>query len=183
MDGGSGVDNARLFLGTGGGTVDLTDPSVAQEIQGVTLVNIESATIFGSALDNSSYNLTGGVFDDDFVGGAGDDVLLGAGGNDRLGGGFGGSDVLEGGDGDDHFVFTQHSVDQSGTTVIQDFGQESGNDDTIEIRGYGFRDFSELDMEEVNGNTVIHLAATEDLTVIGTTPNQLTASDFEFFLS
>jgi hypothetical protein len=66
------------------------------------------------------------------------------------------------------------------TTVIQDFGLESGNDDAIELRGYGITDFGELDMEEVNGNTVIHLAENEDVTLVGVQPNQLTASDFTF---
>lgn len=70
----------------------------------------------------------------------GDDALFGEGGDDTLIGGRG-EDLLSGGSADNTFVFARNS----GEDVITDFGD--GDENLIDVRGYGIENFNDLDLD------------------------------------
>ena len=96
IDGGAGIDLAIIPV-SGPVTLDVSDPSVDQTVNGTVIRNVERIRLSSSGGAN---HITGGAYDD-VIGGAGEaDVLSGGGGNDSLSGG-GGIDQLSGGAGDD----------------------------------------------------------------------------------
>ena len=116
------------------------------------------------------FTLTGGAGDDVLTGGAGDDIVTGGAGDDIVSGGTAGT-----GDGADHFVFAP----DSGNDEIVDFNAGSG--DIIDIAGYGFSSFEQLQEEGritvMDGQTHITLGDNDSIEVHET---GLTADDFMF---
>lgn len=131
--------------------------------------------------------LTGGSYADILVGDArhyypaapgsitgGRDVLNGKGGNDEMWGGPN-SDV---------FVFDKGS----GQDLIQDFGQGNSTvgstvteHDLIDVQDYGFADWTALKSlisDDGAGNAVIHLTASDTITLQGVQTVDLHATDF-----
>lgn len=90
-----GLTASRVAIAAGGGvgTVYLSDGSS----RSVTLAGFETATLIGSAGDDTLSAASGGSA---LIGGEGNDALAGGEGNDRLSGGNG-DDTLAGGAGDD----------------------------------------------------------------------------------
>ena len=127
----------------------------------------------------------------DFTGSKENDEIWGANGNDVLNGGRG-DDALRGdsssfvdwgvgffgiGTGDDRFVFSRHSGDDT----IWDFGQTVGNRDVIDVQAYHFDDFSDLQTHIADdgfGNAVVQLTAHDSITVYGLLAVQLAGQDF-----
>ena len=125
------------------------------------------------------------------AGSIGSSVLKGGGGNDRLTvfGGSGnvldggtGRDRLIGGTGDDYFI-------GGGGADALVFAPDNGHDrarfetgkDTIDLRAFaaaGIDDLTDLRIDVVGGNSIIHFDAQNDLTVLGAT--QLAGGDFLF---
>ncbi len=62
--------------------------------------------------------------------------------DDRLIDSGAGADFLSGGPGNDRFVFGAAIENLAGTNVVTDFGASSGDDDIIELQGYGIAGFS-----------------------------------------
>ena len=178
--GSSMTDNAR------GGNDILTvivngDPSTAS----MTLVG-DAPRMSGSAHGGNDV-LNGGARDDFLYGDAlsyapsapgsitgGSDVLNGGGGNDRL----------WGGPNDDMFVFKTGS----GMDVINDFdqgnlavGSTAPEHDVIDVRNYGFASWAALSgliSDDSSANAVIHLTATDTITLNGVHSAALHAADF-----
>src|SRR6478609_2914119 len=105
------------------------------------------------------------------------------GGKDMLNGG-GGNDQLWGGPNDDRFVFNKGS----GLDVINDFdegnkavGSTAREHDLINLHDYGFADWAALKgliSDDSTGNAVIHLTATDTITLEGVHTADLHAKDF-----
>lgn len=152
-----------------------------------------SIVLVGDA-SNMSGNAHGG--DDILLGSNRDDWLYGdaqtyapftagsiTGGKDMLNGG-GGNDQLWGGPNDDRFVFNQGS----GLDVINDFdegnkavGSTAREHDLINLHDYGFADWAALKgliSDDSTGNAVIHLTATDTITLEGVHTADLHAKDF-----
>jgi serralysin len=133
---------------------------------------------------------------DTLNGGDGNDALYGdaevywspspgliTGGTDTLNGG-GGNDSLWGGPNDDVFVFNVGS----GNDVINDFNQGNAavfsavtEHDVIDVQAYGFVDWNALlaaTSDDVSGNAVIQLSATDSITLAGVHTADLHQSDF-----
>ncbi|MDE5465443.1 calcium-binding protein [Bradyrhizobium sp. CSS354] len=152
-----------------------------------------SIVLVGDA-SNMSGNAHGG--DDILHGSSRDDLLYGdartyapftagsiTGGKDMLNGG-GGNDQLWGGPNNDRFVFDQNS----GMDVINDFdqgnkavGSTAREHDVINLHDYGFADWAALKSlisDDSKGNAVIHLTATDTITLAGVHTADLQAKDF-----
>jgi RTX calcium-binding nonapeptide repeat (4 copies) len=151
--------------------------------------------LFGDAA-NMYDNARGG---NDFLnGGVGNDTLYGdaesyfnpsspgsiTGGTDTLNGGAG-NDQLWGGPNDDKLVFGVGS----GNDSINDFnqgnlavGSTATEHDLIDVHAYGFADWNALHAaisdDVVSGNAVIHLSATDSITLIGVHTADLVQTDF-----
>jgi Ca2+-binding RTX toxin-like protein len=98
----------------------------------------DSDVLIGLGGDDILY----GRSDGDYLrGDDGDDWLFGEGGDDTLIGGRG-DDRLSGGTADNNFVFAKNS----GEDVITDF--RDGDESLIDVRGWGIKRFSQLDMDE-----------------------------------
>jgi len=135
---------------------------------------------------------------DTLNGGAGNDSLYGdaayystptfpgsiTGGTDILTGGAG-NDQLWGGPNDDKFVFGLGS----GNDTINDFnqgnlvvGSTATEHDVINVHAYGFSGWSVLQAnisdDLVSGNAVIHLSATNSMTLVGVHTVDLQETDF-----
>lgn len=158
--------------------------------------------IFGGAGDD--FSLVGdarGLFndaqggDDRLDGGAGDDYLAGdadtmrdnaSGGDDFLVGGAGNDELY--GDAETYTDFTGvGGADRfyfdigSGQDRIGDF--EVGKDLIQIAHAYGFRSFAELQSrisDDQFGNAVVHLSATDQVTLLGVSSAELSAADFLF---
>ena len=104
------------------------------------------------------------------IGSAGPDTLTGGPKGDILVAGTG-QQTMTGGDGADKFVF-----DQAGPTdaTITDFRPGT---DKIELDGLQHLRRGDLRVNEVNGNTVIHVGD-DQITLAGVTPHQLSPQDF-----
>jgi serralysin len=150
-----------------------------------------SIVLVGDA-SNMSGNAHGG--DDILLGSSRDNFLYGdaqtyapftagsiTGGKDMLNGG-GGNDQLWGGPNDDRFVFNKGS----GLDVINDFDQgnkavTAREHDLINLHDYGFADWAALKgliSDDSTGNAVIHLTATDTITLEGVHTADLHAKDF-----
>ena len=135
LDGGDGIDTLQfdgLFL-TSSIVFSIADSSVAQDLYGATVINIERLAfrsgsgnddITGGALDDNidgydgNDRIDGGLGDDNLNGGAGTDTIYGGGGNDTIRGGSGGTnDTLYGGDGDDTFFWNEDELIDGGAGV------------------------------------------------------------------
>jgi Ca2+-binding RTX toxin-like protein len=134
---------------------------------------------------------------DTLNGGSGDDILYGdsygytpsspgsiTGGTDVLNGGAG-DDQLWGGPNDDKFVFNVGS----GNDTINDFnqgnlavGSTATEHDLINVHAYGFSNWTALQAvisdDVVSGNAVIHLSATDSITLVGVHTAELHQNDF-----
>ena len=106
------------------------------------------------------------------------------GGTDTLNGGAG-NDQLWGGPNDDKLVFGVGS----GNDSINDFnqgnlavGSTATEHDLIDVHAYGFADWNALHAaisdDVVSGNAVIHLSATDSITLIGVHTADLVQTDF-----
>ena len=124
--------------------------------------------------------LTGGAGNDTLTGGSGNDTLSGSYGADILTGGAGDDTITGNGvdgvdDGADHFAFAP----DSGNDVV--LGFQAGSGDVLDIAGYGFLSFEQLETEGritvVGDHTEIALSDDDSIQVheIG-----LAATDFLF---
>ena len=145
-------------------------------------------TLYGDAIEMTGSarggddNVQGGAGDDTLYGDAatmaagtqgGDDYLVGGRGNDTLIGGSG-NDFMEGGRGNDVFVFGPGS----GEDIVWDFRQVTGNDDTLDVSGYGFTALTDFTISDIFGDAVIELSAQDNITLVGVDASSLTAEDF-----
>ena len=152
----------------------------------------DSLTVLGVTGDrNYLYGDAQGMFDtatggnDRLTGSNGDDLIVGdaqtmsetaRGGNDRLWGDANGASA----GGADTFLFAGHS----GRDLVFDFRPEEG--DTLELRGYGFDDVSDLSITAAGGSTVIDIgaslgqAANTDIIRLAGFHDPLTSGDFIF---
>ena len=133
-DGGDGTDT--LQFDAGGSTpiiFSIANPSIAQNLYGATVVNIEQL-VFRSGSGNDDITggdlrdyidgydgndrIDGGLGDDNLDGGFGTDTIYGGGGNDTIRGGAGGTnDLLYGGDGDDLIYWGNDALIDGGAGV------------------------------------------------------------------
>jgi Ca2+-binding RTX toxin-like protein len=107
------------------------------------------------------------------------------GGTDTLNGGAG-NDQLWGGPNDDTFVFNLGS----GNDVINDFNQGNSavastatEHDLIDVQDYHFADWTSLHAaisDDPDGNAVIHLSASDSITLVGVQTAALHFDDFIF---
>jgi len=105
----------------------------------------------------------------------GDDYLVGGSGNDKLIGG-GGNDFMEGGRGNDVFVFAS----DSGEDIVWDFSQVGGNDDTLDVSGYGFTAITDFSVFDVFEGSVVEFSSTDHVMLVGVDAATLTDEDFLF---
>ncbi|MDF0498610.1 calcium-binding protein [Bradyrhizobium yuanmingense] len=202
-----GNDNLIFTIGTdaqnGGGGLYGDASELAGDATGgndtLTVIDLsghlhyESFTMIGDAysMSGSAHGgndvLTGGSYADYVVGDAlhynpatpgsimgGRDILNGEGGNDEM----------WGGPNNDIFVFDKgsgqdliHDFDQGNMTV----GGTTAEHDLIDVRDYGFADWGALKgliSDDSSGNAVIHLTASDTITLQGVHTADLHASDF-----
>ncbi len=177
--GGRGADQVDGSTASviGLGTAFGADNSIAS------FVGNGSTIILGSYKHNlwdfSASTLTGihainsGGGNDSVIGTSGDDRIDGGTGNDSLAGHLG-DDILKGGSGRDKFVF----ADNGGDDRILDF--EDGRD-LVDLTGVlGVESFEDLQITEVNGNSVIDFNNEDSLTLVGIGVDQLSDADFLF---
>ena len=134
--------------------------------------------------------ISGDAGDDEIIDyGRGNDTISGGDGNDLIrvvingnnsGGdntisGDAGDDALEGGLGDDTFVFRSGH----GNDTVTRFGQ---GDDVIDLTAFGLSGFSSLKISQASGGTLIDLESHGGGTILlaGVDPGDLDASDFAF---
>jgi hypothetical protein len=135
----------------------------------------------GASVDAGiSFNLTGSDGNDTLTGGAGNDTLVGSNGADILTGGSG-DDTITGDGGDDLTGGADHFVFASGSGNDNVFGFQAGSGDVLDIAGYGFSSFAQLEAEG-------RITVTDDYTQIALSDDAsiqvhetgLTADDFLF---
>ncbi|MCO4317894.1 hypothetical protein M8997_011950 [Phyllobacterium sp. 21LDTY02-6] len=141
-----------------------------------------STTFDAGASTNAGigFNLTGSFEADTLVGGAGDDTLVGLNGADILTGGAG-DDRITGNGGDDLTGGIDHFVFASGSGNDSIVGFQAGSGDVLDIAGYGFSGFAQLEAEG-------RITVTDDYTQIALSDDDsiqvhetgLTAEDFLF---
>ena len=203
LDGGGGTDELRFERTVGDETsidVNIEGKGSFIDIDGAKVRGIESITIgsgigsdhvtvsgalAGTGLSSVTYTSStyfldeGDTFDASgstdasirfiLTGGAGNDVFTGGAGNDTLSGG------TSAGDGADHFIFAPGSGDD------EILGFHAGSGDIIDIAGYGFSSFEQLQEEGritvVDGHTHITLSDADSIEIHET---GLTANDFLF---
>lgn len=123
---------------------------------------------------NDTVNGRGG--NDQVEGDDGNDRLFGGAGNDTVDGGQG-NDILTGGAGADQFRFGNNE----GFDRITDF---TDGVDRIKISAPGVANFGDLTLTtDAAGNAVVHfvsLGDASDITLVGISVGQLSASDFIF---
>jgi Ca2+-binding RTX toxin-like protein len=112
---------------------------------------------------------------DSIAAGAGDDTVDGGPGNDTLDGGSG-NDFLIGSAGDDTFVFEPGS----GHDVVKDFVPGAGSEDRLDLRAWGFDDFSDILARtvDVEGDTRIELSDQASIQLVGVASADLHEDDF-----
>jgi hypothetical protein len=155
LSGGSGDDR----LSGGAGDDELHGGAGDDQLSG----GAGDDQLFGGSGDDV---LQGGAGDDHLSGGTGDDVLSGGPGDDVLNGGAG-DDILTGGPGHDTFVFNG----DFGSDTITDLGKG----DVIDLTAFSdITHLSDLDISEVNGDTVITVGPDGgSITVTGMTPAEV----------
>ncbi len=185
LTGGSGADIFRVSLGTdlitdlgagdvlivaGGGTANATLAAAWTASAGSNNKGTAHLTTAGFEVDLSRATGTSGwsVTNESATGVA----LIGSARADTLTGGAG-DDTLTGGGGADLFVLSQ-----GGQDVVNGFTGV----DVISLAGWGIADFAALGafMSHVGGNTVIHMDASHQVTLMGVAPGTLVANDFIF---
>ncbi|MGD1923340.1 MAG: calcium-binding protein [Paracoccaceae bacterium] len=148
------------------------DTVLADNIEVVQAVGVESLALMGNALDNY---VTGNAGNNVLRGGAGDDRVQGRDGNDLLEGGEG-SDVLEGGTGADIFKFSR------GDDINRILDFEQGVD-TLDLSAINTR-FNALDIYDGSAGAVVRWDSSADnlgLVVLqGVAADDVSASDFNF---
>jgi Ca2+-binding RTX toxin-like protein len=107
----------------------------------------DSDVLIGLSGDDILYGRSDG---DVLRGDSGNDTLSGQGGDDTLIGGRG-DDLLSGGTADNTFVFGRNS----GEDIIADFSD--GDENVIDVRGYGIESFADLDLDENAAGITIDL--------------------------
>jgi serralysin len=121
IDGGAGTADYAIIDRTsfsGKITLDLSNPSVSQELGDITtLINVERVAFYSGSGDD---HLTGGALDDTLLGGAGNDTLNGGAGND----------TLTGGPGQDYYLFGTALNALNNVDHVTDFNVA---DDKIEL--------------------------------------------------
>lgn len=140
--------------------------------------------LFGEGGDDT---VLGGAGNDKLGGQGGDDLLEGGGGGDRLNGGGGddtlaggaGRNVLIGGFGDDTFVYS------GGRTIIRDFGESDGNDDSIISSlvpdGAGsVVNFLTANSQVSKGNLILQFGDGNTITLLDRTDVAILFDDFVF---
>ncbi len=105
----------------------------------------------------------------------GDDYLVGGSGNDKLIGG-GGNDFMVGGYGNDVFAFAS----DSGEDVIWDFSQVTGNDDALDVSGYGFTAITDFSIFDVYEGSVVEFNTSDHVVLVGVDAGTLSDEDFLF---
>jgi Ca2+-binding RTX toxin-like protein len=185
----SGIESITIGSGSGSGSDHIT-VSGALAAGGLSSVTYASSAYTGDEGDtfdasNSTdtavrFILTGGAGNDTLTGGSGNDTLSGSYGADILTGGAGDDTITGNGvdgvdDGADHFAFAP----DSGNDVV--LGFQAGSGDVLDIAGYGFLSFEQLETEGritvVGDHTEIALSDDDSIQVheIG-----LAATDFLF---
>jgi Ca2+-binding RTX toxin-like protein len=187
VQGGTSWDILMAY-GTSGADPLLTISGQQGIINGVVVFSdIDSLFYFGQEgndqVDASAATLDVGLYgregDDTLIGSADRNELYGDRGNDNLTGG-GGNDSLFGGGEADIFVFAP----TSGQDVIQDlFGSTARTEhDLIDVQAYGFADWNALQAvisdDVVSGDAVIHLSATDSITLVGVHTADLLQTNF-----
>ena len=183
----SGIESITIGSGSGSDHITVSGALATAGLSSVTYASSVYTGDEGDSFDASSstdadfsFILSGGAGNDTLTGGAGNDTLIGAGGADILTGGAGDDTITGNGvdgvnDGADHFVFAP----DSGNDVV--FGFQAGSGDVMDIAGYGFLSFEQLEAEGritvVDDYTQITLSDDDSIQVheIG-----LTANDFLF---
>jgi Ca2+-binding RTX toxin-like protein len=144
LDGGSGVDKANINLLNDGTpvTLDISNPSVDQNVVGTVIRNVEQLNYTGG---NAANQITGGGYDDFIEGGNAADILIGGGGNDILGG-KDGIDQIFGGSGDD-VIYAFETTDHAGDSLID------GGDgfDTLTLGLGNYSGFTSIDLGDSSG--------------------------------
>jgi serralysin len=183
----SSIESITIGSGSGSDHITVSGALATAGLGSVTYASNAYTGDEGDTFDASNstdtdvrFILTGGAGNDALTGGAGNDTLAGAGGADILTGGAG-DDMITGDGGDgvddgaDHFAFAP----DSGNDVV--FGFQAGSGDVLDIAGYGFLSFEQLETEGritvVGDHTEIALSDDDSIQVheIG-----LTANDFLF---
>lgn len=183
----SGIESITIGSGSGSDHITVSGALADTGLGSVTYTSYSVTGTEGDMFDASnstdadvSFILSGGDGNDVLTGGAGKDTLAGSDGADTLAGGAG-DDTVTGNsvdginDGADHFVFAP----DSGNDNV--FGFQAGSGDVLDIAGYGFLSFEQLEAEGritvVDDYTQITLSDDDSIQVheIG-----LTANDFLF---
>jgi Ca2+-binding RTX toxin-like protein len=212
LDGGGGVDTLEGGLGDDTYRLDNGADLVVEAVGGgqdraeisfsnYTLVdNLEigvvaigtGALLNGNTLDNilfgnvGSDTLSGGAGNDQFDGNLGNDDIAGGADDDALGGNQGldaltggtGDDTLTGGADDDRFVFFVGD----GLDVITDFTAGDGSAEFIELRGFGFANFAQLQplMSQQGADVLISFDAANQVRLQNVALSALNQNDFVF---
>ncbi|MGH6859796.1 MAG: calcium-binding protein [Phyllobacterium sp.] len=183
----SGIESIAIGSGGGSDHITVSGALAAAGISSVTYASSVYPGDEGDSFDASnatdadlSFILSGGAGNDTLTGGAGNDTLSGSHGADLLTGGAGDDTITgDGGDGvddgADHFVFAP----DSGNDNV--FGFQAGSGDVLDIAGYGFLNFEQLEAEG-------RITVTDDYTQIALSDDDsiqvheigLTADDFLF---
>jgi Ca2+-binding RTX toxin-like protein len=201
--GGAGGDTYRLdtvldlvveAVGQGQDRVEVTFSgyTLASNVEVGVVAVATGAALAGNELDNilfgnvGSDTLNGGQGNDQFDGGLGNDDIVGGADNDALGGNQGldaltggtGNDTLTGGADDDRFVFFVGD----GLDIITDFTAGDGSAEFIELRGFGFANFAQLQplMSQQGADVLIGFDANNAITLQNVTLASLNQGDFVF---
>ncbi|NET47922.1 MAG: calcium-binding protein [Merismopedia sp. SIO2A8] len=161
--------------GTITGTRAAIDASAA--VGAVTVNN--QGTLNGDVLlgsGNDTYNGSSGAINGSVVGGAGNDSLIGGPGSDRLVGGVG-NDTLTGNGGADTFVFTPTDL---GADIITDFQDGTDILDVSALVAAGAIDVNNLNLQQINNDTLITFAPNNTVLLQGIQVNQISATDLVF---
>lgn len=183
----SGIESITIGSGSGSDHINVSGALATAGLSSVTYASSAYTGDEGDTFDASNstdtavrFILTGGAGNDALTGGAGNDTLAGSNGADILTGGAGDDTITGNGvdgdnDGADHFVFAP----DSGNDVV--LGFQAGSGDVLDIAGYGFLSFEQLETEGritvVGDHTEIALSDDDSIQVheIG-----LAANDFLF---
>jgi Ca2+-binding RTX toxin-like protein len=129
VDGGSGLDRARIANGVIGVSIDISDWTALERFTAST--GNDTVSAFGNSED---LVINGNLGDDLIIGGSGSDLLFGGNGNDSIAGGNGqdflfgdaGADTFSGEAGDDFFY-----IDDAGD-IVTDGG--TGTDRVVIVK-------------------------------------------------
>lgn len=160
----AGISTDRFYGGNGSDTV-----SYADRTTNVTIY-LYGTRQYGADRDEF-YSI------ENVIGGSGNDYLYGSDENNKIAGGDG-NNTLTGGNGADSFIFTNQA---NAADIISDF---TIGTDIIDLNNAGFSGvtgFSNLNLSNADGNTVISFANGHSITLNNINYTQLSASDFIFY--